>query len=289
MTVAISFAVATPAEAETPAEAPQPTSLTATSTISALTAAKQSGQRVGITEATSETAEFFATPDGRIAGVISASPVRYREGDRWVPIDLTLRRDADGTIEPVAHPDGLRISGARSAAFGELASLGEDAKRVAMGWKGALPEPKLEGNKATYVEVLPGVDLVIEATASGFEQFAVVESAEAAARYVKEISLALTGPGVAQASQDRQGRVRIRDEHGRQVADMPTPLMWDAAAENGRGAPIRQRVALDVTAEQVAGDNDLVTLYLKPDQDWLKGAEYPGNDRSPNRPIHGRW
>ncbi|MET8153974.1 amidase domain-containing protein [Actinoplanes sp. NPDC049668] len=264
-----------------PSSAQVPTALDAFATpdvASALASAKRTGQRVPLSEATTETSEYFATPEGDVVGVIAAGAVRFRRNGSWVPIDLTLRRSTDGSVAPAAHPDALKLSGARAAGAGDLASLGDGTERVTMGWQGSLPEPRLEGSKATYLEVMPGVDLVVQATPTGFEQFTVLKSA-AAAKRVTEITLPLTGQGVVSASEDKHGRVRVRNIDGGRAAYLPTPLMWDSA----KGRPPTRQVVVDVVntvgaaARSTAGTGSPVTLRLKPDQKWLTSPDtvYP--------------
>ncbi|HSA49461.1 MAG TPA: hypothetical protein VLH10_05030, partial [Yinghuangia sp.] len=38
-------------------------------------------------------------------------------------------------------------------------------------WQGDLPEPRLDGDTARYPEVVPGADVIVQATRNGFEQF----------------------------------------------------------------------------------------------------------------------
>lgn len=248
---------------------------------SAVAAAKETGERVKIQEATTEKSESFATPDGKVTSVLSAGPVRFRRDGSWVPVDLTLQRQADGSVAPAAHPHDLRVSGARTATSGELASMWAGAEKVAMGWQGALPEPSLNGGRATYAEVLPGVDLVVQATATGFEQLTVVKSA-AAAKNVAAISLPLTGSAVASVSEDKYGHIKVKGSDGQQRAEIPTPKMWDAKAATGGGAPKRRQVDVDVVkttseASRSAVGGSPVTLELKPDQNWLSSPDtvYP--------------
>jgi hypothetical protein len=111
----------------------------------ALAAAKQTGQPVKIDDATTETSEYFAAPDGTVTGRISAGKVRFRRDGAWVPIDLTLRRQPDGSIAPTAYPDNLRLSGARTSSSGDLASMGTGAQQITVGWQGTLPEPRPAG------------------------------------------------------------------------------------------------------------------------------------------------
>jgi hypothetical protein len=56
---------------------------------------------------TSETTEFVALPDGQIEATVHSGIMRIRRDDEWVPVDLTLRRRADGSVAPVAHPFDL--------------------------------------------------------------------------------------------------------------------------------------------------------------------------------------
>lgn len=258
-------------------QVPSETSGLDQATTSALAAAKGTGERVKIEEATTETSEYFATPDGKVTGKIAAGVVRFRRDGAWVPVDLTLRRLADGSVAPTAHPNNLRISGARGSTSVDLASLGTDADRVTMGWAGSLSEPKLDGSKATYGDIKPGIDLVVQATATGFEQFTVVKSA-AAAKYVNEISLPLTGPGVDSVSKDAHGQMHVNGAGGREHARIPMPMMWDAKSATGdKPKPQRRRqVTVDVIRTP-AGGVAPVTLKLKPDQKWLNSPDtvYP--------------
>lgn len=49
--------------------------------------------------------------------------------------------------------------------------MGSGASRIAVQWKGELPTPELSGNTATYANAVPGGDLIVEATRTGFEQY----------------------------------------------------------------------------------------------------------------------
>lgn len=268
-----------PARAETLADVPSwvPESVSA-----AMATAKETGQRVKIDDATTETSEFYATPDGRVTRKISANIERFSRDGVWVPIDLTLQKQADGSIAPASYPQDMQFSGARAATTGDLATMGADDDKIAVGWQGALPEPTLDGPKATYSEVLPGVDLVVQATRAGFEQFTVLKSA-AAAKYATAITLPLSGPGVSVVRTDDKGRTRIDGRKGVHRGNIPTPMMWDSRSEKHGGPPRRRQVTMDVThtasAKARKGMNaaDPVNLTLKPDQKWLTSPDtvYP--------------
>ena len=271
--------VSGPARADTPPDMPSwvPAGVSA-----AIATAKQTGDRVKIEDATTATAEFYATPDGKVVGKIAADAQRFARDGAWVPIDLTLRKQADGSVTPAAYPQEMRFSGAREAETGDLAVMGSGDDKVAVGWKGALPEPKLDGSKATYADVMPGVDLVVQATRSGFEQFAVLKSA-AAAKYADQIALPLAGPGVSVVRTDKKGNIRIHGRRGVPLAAIPTPMMWDSKSAK-HGGPLRRRqVGVSIThtasakARRGLDATDPVNVTLKPDQKWLTSPDtvYP--------------
>ena len=233
--------------------------------MAALVTARMTGQKVRITGQTTESAEFIAQPDGRIEATLSAGPVRMRQNDRWVPIDLTLHTAADGSVQAAAHPLDLRISGARRAA-GELASVGSGDRRLALGWPGALPTPVLTENRATYPEVAAGIDLVVEATRTGFEQYVIVKTRDAVGR-IPALALPLSGKGLASLSPDDSGGLTLKDAKGRAIATVPAPEMWDSQRAPGSGEPLR-RTLVAATSEPAAQAGGF-TLRMQPNRGWL--------------------
>jgi hypothetical protein len=109
----------------------------------------------------------FRHPDGARTIVLSGGPIRVHQDGRWVPVDLTLRRDPDGSVRPAAPPNTLWLSGGGQSADA-AAVRGADGTNTALAWDGPLPAPRLTGNRATYPGARPGADLVIEATRTGF-------------------------------------------------------------------------------------------------------------------------
>lgn len=245
----------------------------------AIAAAMETGQRVRITSLTSETSEYFALPSGAVEASVAAGPVRIRRDNGWTPVNLDLQKAADGSVVPVAHPIGLKLSGSRTGS-GTLASLGDGAGVVNMEWPSALPEPQLDRNKAVYREVSPGIDVVVEATRSGFEQFVVVKT-PAALPAVKSLSFPLTGAGVGSVTEDSTGSLEVKNRQGKAMGTVPTPLMWDAQLAPNGETPART-AEIDVAVRKPAkasGARTLarseseptgsVTLQLNPDQAWL--------------------
>lgn len=105
------------------------------------------------------------------------------------------------------------------------------------------PAPKLEGSTATYVDVVPGVDVRVEMRPHGFEQFWVVKTPAAAKGLLKgqgsvrSVTARLTAKGLVAKSNAKAGRVDLVDAKGRPVGAWATALAWDAATDAATGDP----------------------------------------------------
>jgi hypothetical protein len=53
------------------------------------------------------------------------------------------------------------------------------ARQVSLAWPGKLGKPTLSGTTATYANIKPGVDLVVQALRTGYEQSFVIRDAAA--------------------------------------------------------------------------------------------------------------
>src|SRR5262245_52670898 len=77
---------------------------------SARVRALQTGQRVEVVSAKTETVRVFATPSGTLTAEISAVPQRVRRPDNtWAPVDTRLRF-AGGAVRPVATVSAVSFS-----------------------------------------------------------------------------------------------------------------------------------------------------------------------------------
>lgn len=227
--------------------------------LSATMAAQACDGRVEVLSGRTETTLVWARPQGGFSTEIHAGPVRFRDNGTWRAVDLDLRQTADGAVEPVGHPRGLRFSGATTGS-GEhvLARVDTGGDSVSMLWTGPLPSPELTGNTATYRKVRPGVDLVLTATRLGFRQSLVVENRDAAAQLattttpLRSKNLQFVADGAASFSIRHGGTV---------VGRVPTPMMWDSST-GASGERAREK-SLDL--QQAA------------DQTWLqdKATKYP--------------
>jgi RHS repeat-associated protein len=217
-----------------------------------------------VTGERSETLQLWANPDGSLTAEQHSGPVRMRDGrGGWKPVDPELQVDADGSVSAKAHVRGLKLSGAAGDGEHELATLGADDQAIGLLWQGRLPKPTVAGTRATYADVLDGVDLVIESTRTGYEQFFVVKSREALSRS-GTLSLRLKAPKLSVAD-DGAGGLVFTDPKGNEAGRIPQPSMWDSAV--GELSQDHLNVAaVGLSAKQSAG---VVTLTLTPDPAFL--------------------
>ncbi|MFE9699664.1 DNRLRE domain-containing protein [Streptomyces sp. NPDC006270] len=239
---------------------------------SARAAAAAQERRIEVLGARTENTTLWANPDGTMTQETHAGPVRFREGGKWAGVDVDLERTEDGSVRARSHPRGLELAGRTGSAGGDLVTLGSGAHRVSLGWQGALPEPVLRDNKATYEDVRPATDLVVEATRTGFEQYLVVKDRSAAGAAAR-VTLPLTAEGL-DATQNADQSVTFTDTRTKKaVGRLPAPVMWDAS-RNEQGLAATNRAAVDL---KVAGQGGDLELRLAPDRDFLadKDTEFP--------------
>ncbi|MCG5472889.1 DUF6531 domain-containing protein [Micromonospora sp. LAH09] len=231
----------------------------------AMATARACGTAVENLAGRSETTDVFANPDGTWTAKIHAGPVRMRDAKgALIPIDLTMRAGADGSVAPVAHPAGLRLSGPVEAGEHDVLSIVVGGKNVSIGWNGKLPKPVLTGNRAVYQEVRPGVDLVVEATRTSVEQFFIVKS-PAAAEHVAELQLPVRATGLTTKA-DGNGGLLFVDAAGTTVGTLPTPEMWDSAIDPTTGSPKRQ---IRIPTRQTSRSAGVTDLTLAPDRSFF--------------------
>ncbi|MFI5620337.1 DNRLRE domain-containing protein [Streptomyces sp. NPDC051567] len=275
-------AVALPAQPAPAAPAePAAHAKTAKDLASAHVAARLSGKRVEALSERTESSSVFANPDGTTTVEAGSGPLRYQDASgTWQDIDVELVKNSDGGVRAKAHPLGLKLAGptpaeqaakARSAgAPGQaetpsvpLVTLAaEGGVELGLHWRGALPEPEVEGTTARYRDALTQTDLIIESTRTGFEQFLELKDRSAIAA-TGTVTLTLSAKGIkAQANEDRS--ISFLDAEGKQIGVLPAPVMWDARVD-ANGVPThRADVGLKVT--QRGADIDLT---LTPDAKYL--------------------
>lgn len=284
---ALAAGLMSPASADEPVSMPESSatedvSSAATTTfadtaIEAQVAARSQGTRVEVLSERTESSVTFAEPDGSFTSEISAGAERVRDtsGDNgWRDIDLTLQ-SADGVVQPVSPLHDLTLNGGSDNA--PLVELASGDASIGFDWTGAeLPEPVLDGPRATYADVDENVDLVVEATRYGFEHYLIlkekpVDTAEAA------IELPVVSEGLSFAEAD--GAVGVVDADGDTVGQLGTAFMWGSDGESEQGAahttvPV-DAASLDVAEVSIEESGGEQTIVVDPGEEFLEDATYP--------------
>ncbi|MEV1062997.1 DNRLRE domain-containing protein [Streptomyces sp. NPDC050263] len=121
-------------------------------------------------------------------------------------------------------------SAAATSAANPLVTLSVDGHDIMLTWPDAVPTPVIDGPRALYPEILPGADLVLTAADGGFAQLLVVKNRQAATDpRVARLAYGLSSPDLDFALDPVTGIVSATDTNGADVAEAPTPLMWDSA------------------------------------------------------------
>ncbi|MFJ9598317.1 LamG domain-containing protein, partial [Streptomyces virginiae] len=182
--------------------------------------AVRSGVRTEVEASRTETSQLFANPDGTFTLESSAAPVRARQDDgSWAPIDTTLVAGTDGSVK--ARSTATRVQFSGGGAGDDTVTLTKGARKVSLSWPDALPKPTLSGSTATYVNVLPDVDLKLTAAASGFTQVLVVKTATAAKNpKLDKLTMAVRTANL-KTLPGRDGGLRFVDTNGATVFDSP--------------------------------------------------------------------
>ncbi|MGW4652026.1 DNRLRE domain-containing protein [Kitasatospora sp. NPDC004289] len=187
----------------------------------------------------------FAAPSAAAAPSATATPSATASAPQHAA------RSALRAAAPAADPKAPAAPAER-----ELVKVGNGEAQVELGWLGKLPKPKLSGNKATYVNARPGVDLVLEATRTGFEQYLVVKDRSAVSQ-AGTLNLPLDTTGYSVEKQD-DGAIHLVDHVGHKpTVKVPAPVMWDAAVDEKSGEHLN-RGAVSMELRGQGADAELV-------------------------------
>ncbi|MET9039555.1 hypothetical protein [Streptomyces mirabilis] len=252
--------------------------LTAAQQTALTSAAKQaaaSGEPVRVNALTTETATTTANPSGTLTYNSSLLPVRVRKAGRWVAVDATLKRNADGTWSPRASAEPLVFSGGGTT---PLATMSEGKASLALSWPKPLPTPHAAGTSLTYPEVLPGVDLRLTAdTQGGWSEVLIVKNARATANpALAKIALTTEAKGVTVAD-DGHGNLAATTPDGQVLFSAPQPAMWDSSGIGAQHTAPENGPAPKARVAPVQGRLHGRTLSLVPDARLLGDAHtrYP--------------
>ncbi|AZM61976.1 laminin G [Streptomyces sp. WAC 01420] len=225
----------------------------------ALAEAQKSGRKVEVVGLRSERREVFAEPDGSFTAREYTEPVRTVQNGEWVDVDETLVERADGTWGPKAATVDVSFSAGQTDK--PFVTMRRSGRELALSWPyGQLPEPTVEGDTATYTEVLPGVDLALRAEADGFGHLLVVKTPEAASDpRIARLDLGMTTDGL-NVAEDAAGAIVAEDAVvGGTVFQAGKPVMWDSAAVEETPAGKQGPKAVAKTLQDAAGESAIPT------------------------------
>ncbi|MFR9795519.1 LamG domain-containing protein, partial [Streptomyces sp. MS06] len=197
----------------------------------ALADAADSGHRVEVTGERTERTTVYANPDGYTFTLEEATaPVRVpASGGGWQAPDATLVKRADGSVAPKAAAVQMAFSGGGDKT--PLARITDQGRSLQLDWPGSLPAPTLDGASAVYPEVLPGVDLQVNATPESLQPVFVVKTPKAAeSEALKKLTFDLTTENL-QVRKSAAGSLAAVDGAGRTVFRAPPARMWDSAGD----------------------------------------------------------
>ncbi|MEU7524149.1 RHS repeat-associated core domain-containing protein [Saccharothrix sp. NPDC042600] len=232
--------------------------------VSAAVSARAQGSKVEVESLRTESSTTWANPDGTMTTDEHSGAVRFRTSEgRWKDVDLTWRRDRDGTAAPGGHPLRVKLGKDHGKAGGLLvaAAAQDGAREVRWDAPWPLPKPELDGTKARYADVEPGVDFLVHTRRSGFEYDFVVKKRPTTAP-VWRIPLRIKDLTVRQ---EPDGAIAFLDDKGEVHSSIPVAYMWDAEIDRRSGEPVnRAKVDLRVEGEH---------LVVAPDPAWVLDAK----------------
>ncbi|MFJ7207396.1 DNRLRE domain-containing protein [Streptomyces sp. NPDC098789] len=225
--------------------------------------AKESGKEVEVTAERTANATTWAQPGGTFKARVFNSAIRAKVGDDWKPIDTNLQRVEDGYAPKAVNGRVLFSAGSKAAAgngtdgqrasrslsrgtlspaafkapapdtaWSELVRLTVDGHDVAVSWPGALPEPVIDGPRALYENIRPGIDLLMTAQDGGYSHLVIVKDKQAAADpLLGELNYRLSSPDLTFVLDEPSGAVSARNAENTEIAGAPTPYMWDSAGK----------------------------------------------------------
>ncbi len=197
--------------------------------------AAASGHAVEVQDLTTSTTQVMAEPDGSFTLTSDREPVRMERDGEWIPIDTKLIQNADGSFSPQAADVELTFSGGGTGPALVLGDPRSDSS-VSISWPGGLPVPVIADNVATYVDVLPGVDLVLTASGDSYSETLVVHNPEAAANpQLQQLRLTFTANKL-NLTKTSDGGLAASNSSGQQVFAGATPVAWDSNYDPQFGA-----------------------------------------------------
>ncbi|MFI5620299.1 DNRLRE domain-containing protein [Streptomyces sp. NPDC051567] len=169
-------------------------------------------------------------------GVTTARPAAYGQA---------AAAPAKAPAPAPAAPSGKDQGAGEDMSVSVLAEVDLAGHTVAYTWPGPLPKPVLDGPRALYPEVLPGVDLLLVARQDGgFGQVLIVKTKEAAAHpALATVTYGLRSATAVFRHDPEAQRVAVLDPgSGAEIGSVPTPFAWDSSGQDPQAAQDPQAV-----------------------------------------------
>src|SRR5215472_5331785 len=245
----------------------------------AMSRARRTGRPVVVAAETTPTVEVTAHPNGLLEMTSNVLPVRVKVHGVWRSINPRLRRTATGWAAAVASVPVTFSPGGT----GPLVTVSNSAgQAVSLYWPAALPRPVVSGSVALYRHVLPGVDLRMEATGTGYQEALVVRDAAAAANPRLRSLTYLVKAGSGLVLRRGPGSSLGVFAAGKLLFVVGRPLMWDSSRSQHFGiaatadAPGSGRVTAVPVRYRLAS-RAVATIMMTPPATALTGprVRYP--------------
>ena len=257
--------------------------------VSAQVTARSQGSPVEAEALRTETSTTWANPDGTLTTETFAAPVRFKDAQGvWRDVDFELSADAGGTVSPEGSPADVLLQGASKGATGKALPASGKAPvvaadaggkgRVAVGWGKKLGAPKLAGSTARWANIVPGGDMAVTPTRTGFETSLILKDAASAqglvagsgadaGKLVWSFPIDVTG---VTAKQGTDSSIVFTDASGAQVGTLDLPLAFDAKINPGSGLPATTEAKLRLGAVTKNADgSSSATVSMLVDNTWV--------------------
>ena len=224
-----------------------------------------------LVERRTSTARFFQLSDGRVQAEISSTPVNYRDGNGFRPIDTRV-----GKVSRPGFAVG-NTTNSFTSLFGDksdrLVRFEMQGRNVELGLSGT-PKgvaPQVAGSTVTYPGLAGGADLVYEVTPIALKEKIVLRAAPAGG-----VSYEFTlRTGGLSAQQRADGSIAfVAPSGGAAVFTMPAPFMYDSGADPT--SPVGKGFSAKVT-QRVTQSGGTSTITVTADRAWLTDSarKYP--------------
>ncbi|MFC9690589.1 LamG-like jellyroll fold domain-containing protein [Kribbella sp. NPDC056951] len=210
--------------------------------------------------------QAFATPAGVLDTQIAVEPYWVQNSaGAWVDIDPTLAARPDGSAQAAATVIRIETGAGGTTPF--VTATDPDGGVLSLTWpKGPLPKPVISGAVATFPNVLPDVDLAVQAEAVGFSWVLVVKTPEAAENpELETIRVGITTTGLTVREDPESGRIDVLDADGDVIFEAGQGIMWDSTPAGAR----KQTAADPARIGDVDVQKTATGLTLVPDTKML--------------------